>query len=375
MKRLFSIIMCIALLSAPGMAMSEDGPESVSAASAILIEPHSGRILYEKNSRESRPIASTTKIMTALVAVQLCEPEEVVCVQPDCVKIEGTSLYLEENEQLTMADMLYGLLLRSGNDAAAAIGKYCAGDVDHFVSLMNRKAWELGMTDTNFANPHGLDQEGHYSSARDMALAGAEFMRAPLLRDICMCDEYISRELSTGKVRLFRNNNKLLIRDPRAIGIKIGWTDNAGRCLVAAARVGEMELIAVVLDAPDLYCDVSKLFDYGFGQLKMQELIPQGKVMTLIPVARGNSRRVPLTVAESVNFPVFPDESVSFSVHMELPERVEAPIQIGQPLGTARVLIDGSWEIEVDLVATSEVQRKTGLWAKMFGWIRGWRDK
>jgi len=345
-------------------------PENISAASAILIEPVSGRVLYEFNSRQRRPMASTTKIMTALVAAQMCDPTEILTVQSDCVKIEGSSLYLEEDEQMTMVDLLYGLLLRSGNDAAAAIGKYIAGDVSHFVSLMNRKAWDLGMVDTNFVNPHGLDHDEHKSTAYDMALLGAAFMGTPLLRDICITDEYISRELTTGKVRLFINNNKLLARDPRAVGIKIGWTDEAGRCLVAAARVGDMELVAVVLDAPDLYTDVSKLFDYGFGNLSMQELIPKGRVLTVVPVSQGDVRRVALTTANSISYPIFPGESVSFFVHMKVPQRIQAPIKPGESIGMAWVTVD-DYLMEVDLVATSTVEFKLGVWKRLVNWVRG----
>lgn len=370
MRRLiYALLMSLLVIPMPVFAQSEE-ELVISAASAILIEADSGRVLYEKDSRVQRPMASTTKIMTALVAARLSNPEEVLCIQPDCVKIEGSSLYLEENEELTMVDMLYGLLLRSGNDAAAAIGKHCAGDVRHFVSLMNSMAWQMGMANTNFVNPHGLDHEEHYSTALDMAILGAAFLDVPMLRDICMCEEYISRELRSGKVRLFRNNNKLLIRDPRSIGIKIGWTDNAGRCLVAAGRVGDMELIAVVLDAPDLYSDVSKLFDLGFGQFKLQELVPQGKVMAILPVVHGSERRVALATAESVSIPVIPNESVTFTVETKVPQRVTAPIQAGQVMGTARVTVDGTWEIDVDLVAETGVRFRPGIWSRLTNWVR-----
>lgn len=350
------------------------GLEPISAASAILIEPVSGRIIYEHNSRQRRPMASTTKIMTAIIAMELANPEDIVCIQPDCVKIEGTSLYLDEGEQLILQDILYGLMLRSGNDAAAAIGRHVAGDVEQFVSLMNRKAWEMGMEDTNFANPHGLDHDEHYSSAYDMSVLGARFLEFPLLREISVTEEYISRELSNGRVRLFRNNNKLLIRDPRSTGIKIGWTDNAGRCLVAAAQVGDVELVAVVLDAPDLYTDVSKLFDFGFGQIKMQELVSQGTVLTVAPVANGDVSRVALTTGKPVRFPTFPDESVAYTVHMKVPSRVQAPLQKGESVGKAWVSVDGDYEIEIDLVAAAPVQYKPRLWARIRNWFRGLRN-
>lgn len=374
MRKIIAVVIVVLMFPLTAYAQSgqiSEGPEPISAASAILIEPFSGRILYEKNAHQSRPIASTTKIMTALVAMEISNPEDVLCVQSDCVKIEGSSLYLEEAEQLTLKDMLYGLILRSGNDAAVAIGKHVAGDVRHFTSLMNRKAWELGMTDTNFVNPHGLDHHEHYSTAYDMARLGAAFLRVPLLREICITEEYVSRELTTGRLRLFLNNNKLLARDPRALGIKIGWTDSAGRCLVAAAKVGEMELIAVVLDAPDLYTDVSKLFDYGFANLSFQEVLPQGKVMGIVPVDQGNVPRLALTTSAPVFYPVFPGESVTVSVEMDAPETIQAPIQAGQALGRAKVLIDNC-QIEVDIVAASDVKVNRGVWNRFLQWVKGW---
>lgn len=378
MKRL--AIALALMLAVPGAAAAAPGKapvlEPISAASAVLIEAGSGRVLYEHNAREKRPMASTTKMMTALIATELSRPEDVVTISPDCVKIEGASLYLEENAQLTMADLLYGTLLRSGNDGAAAIAKHVAGDIGHFVSLMNQRAWSLGMADTRFGNPHGLDVSGHYSTAYDMARLGAAFLKVPLLKQICTTEEYISRELTGGRLRIFKNNNKLLIRDPRACGIKIGWTEQAGRCLVAAARVGEMELVAVVLGAPDLYTDASKLLDYGFAGLKMQELVPKGKVMAILPVSQGSAGRVAAVTAQPVCYPVFAGETLYFTAEIQVPLELKAPIQSGQAIGSALVTVDPGWIQEVKLVAVSEVKEKKGLVIRFLELVRAlWHDK
>lgn len=376
MKRV--LVTALVLLMLPVMATAEVEAisggelEPISAASAILIEAGSGRVLYAHNADEKRPMASTTKIMTALVAVELCRPEEILKVQADCVKIEGTSLYLEENEELTLLDLLYGLILRSGNDAAAAIAKYVAGDIEHFVSLMNQRAWDLGMTGTKFDNPHGLDAEGHYSTARDMAALGAAFLKKPLLRQICVAEEYISRELTGGRVRLFKNNNKLLLRDPRACGIKIGWTEKAGRCLVAAGRVGDLELVAVVLGAPDLYTDASKLLDFGFRRTRVQELVPKGKVMVILPVVHGQAGRVAVATAAPILYPVFPNESLSFTAKVQVPAELQAPVQRGQAVGTVVIRVDADWTAEVELVAVATVQAKEGFVARLLKLVRGW---
>lgn len=350
-------------------------PEALSADSAILIEAKSGRVLFEKNADAERPMASTTKIMTALVAAELSKPEAILKVQADCVKIEGASLYLEENEELSMLDMLYGLILRSGNDAALAIAKYVAGDIEHFVSLMNQRAWTLGMHSTSFGNPHGLDNCRHYSTARDLARLGAAFLELPLLRQICMAEEYISRELTSGRIRLFKNGNKLLVRDPRACGIKIGWTEKAGRCLVAAGKIAEIELVAVVLAAPDLYTDASKLLDFGFANLKLEELVPKGKVLATLPVVHGSASRVALATAEPVLFPVFAEEALSFTCQVKAPAQIEAPVQTGQKVGLALVEIDHRWFTQVELVTVSAVEQKEGTLAHLLRLVGGWFGK
>lgn len=347
-------------------------PEPLSAASAILVEVGSGRVLYEHEADVRRSIASTTKIMTALVAAELCNPEEILKVQADCVKIEGSSLYLEENEEMTLLDLLYGLILRSGNDAAATIAKFVAGDIDHFVSLMNQKALALGMKNTCFANPHGLDNCNHYSTARDMALLGVTFLKQSLLSQICTAEDYISRELTSGRVRLFVNNNKLLRRDPRACGIKIGWTENAGRCLVAAAKAGGVELVAVVLAAPDLYGDVGRLFDYGFSCMQVEELLPQGRVMAILPVNNGQTSRVALATASPVCYPVLAGETLAVTAQVHVPTEITAPLKAGQQMGTALVTVDGGWAVEVQLVTLSAVEEKKNLSSRLSEWIRGW---
>lgn len=346
--------------------------ESLSAAAAILIEPVSGRVLYANNQFQTRAMASTTKLMTALVALELGDLDEVVTVTADCTKIPGSSLYLEPGEQLTLADLMYGLILRSGNDAGMAIAKHVAGDVEHFVSLMNRRAWELGMFYTRFANPHGLDQEGHYTTAFDMALLGAEVLRHSQLRDIAYTREITCRELTTGRLRIFRNSNKLLERDERAIGLKIGWTDNAGRCLVAAARQGELELVAVVLAAPDLYGDVSKLFDYGFAVATAEVIISPGKVLQVQQVANGREERIALTVAEPVIFPVLAgEEGIAFTVQIDVPDVIPAPLAQGERVGRALVVVDQQWVIEVDVVSLGTVEQRPGLWSRVANWVRG----
>ena len=218
----------------------------------------SGRILYEKDAHTRRLIASTTKLMTALVAVEATEDlEQVVTVKRE-YQAEGSSMYLGVGEQLTIRELLYGLLLSSGNDAALAIAGGCAGDVETFVGWMNDRAGELGMADTHFANPNGLDHEAHYSTAYDMALLAREVLSHEVLVEL------VSTKSATVAGRSLVNHNKLLWRYEGCTGMKTGYTDAAGRTLVSSARRNGQDLICVTLKDRDDWNDHARLLDYGF---------------------------------------------------------------------------------------------------------------
>ncbi|MTI94827.1 MAG: D-alanyl-D-alanine carboxypeptidase [Firmicutes bacterium] len=369
------LLISLLLILIAGVAVAEqsdDGVDTIVSESFILLEASSGRVLYEKNSREQSLIASTTKLMTAIVALELSELDEIVTIEPESTGIEGCSIYLEPGEQLTMQDLLYGLILRSGNDAAMAIARHVGGDERQFAALMNRKAWELGMKDTSFANPHGLDAEEHYSCAHDLAILAREVLRHPVLREICATETYVSRELTTGRPRVMYNSNKLLERDPRALGLKTGWTEAAGACLVAAAAEDGMELIAVVMDTQALYSDVMKLFNYGFDKVDMKTVIDAGKTVTVLPVRGGVERRVPVQLARQVSFPVYANEMINYEVIPDLPARLEAPLTVGEVVGTAHILIDNQWELSADLQVAADVDARSGLFARIANWLRGW---
>ena len=251
MKRLFSAALIGALLWwTPPAVRAEGAPPAVSAASAVLMDGETGRVLCEKDGRTPRLIASTTKLMTALVALEWgCDLEEPVVILPEWTGIEGSSVYLRPGEEITLEALLYGLLLRSGNDAALAIAGHCGGTVEHFVARMNQKARELGMTDSSFANPNGLDAEGHCASAYDMALLARACLENQELAKIAA-----TRSITLG-TRTFTNHNKLLWRYEGCVGLKTGYTEHAGRTLVSAARRDGVTLICVTLNAPSDWAD------------------------------------------------------------------------------------------------------------------------
>lgn len=275
MKR-FVCGMLVVLLLCP--AVGAASVPAVSAKSVVLMDADSGRVLYSKNKDEPRLIASITKIMTALVALESGHAlDEVVTIRPEWTGIEGSSLYLKPGEALRLETLLYGLLLRSGNDAAHAVAEYCAGDMDAFVQAMNEKAAALGMTNTSFANPSGLNADDHFSSAYDMALLARACLQNQTMRDM------VSTRSITLENRIFTNHNKLLWQYEGCIGLKTGYTEKAGRTLVSAAERDGMTLICVTLSDPNDWQDHAALFDYGFANFKRHTLVRSGELVCVLP--------------------------------------------------------------------------------------------
>ena len=244
--------LCLLLCMLPAVAEAVE----VSATAAVLLDADTGQVLYEKNGDEQMLIASTTKIMTALVVLEQAGLDDTVTVTRDHMA-EGSSMYLKPGETVRVEELLYGLLLCSGNDAALALTE-CAGGLEPFVALMNEKAAALGMTHTSFANPNGLDAEGHYSTARDMAVLAAAAMEEPTFRRICS-----SRAVTIGQ-RTMENHNRLLRQVEGCIGLKTGYTKAAGRTLVSCAERCGCRLIAVTLRDSDDWADHAALYEYGF---------------------------------------------------------------------------------------------------------------
>ena len=241
----------------------------VSATAAVLLDADTGQMLYEKNSDKQMLIASTTKIMTALVALEQAELDDTITVTWEHMT-EGSSMYLKPGETVRVEELLYGLLLCSGNDAALALTE-CAGGLEPFVALMNEKAAALGMVHTSFANPNGLDAEGHYSTARDMAVLAAAAMEEPTFRRICS-----SRAVTIGQ-RTMENHNRLLRQVDGCVGLKTGYTKAAGRTLVSCAERDGCRLIAVTLRDGDDWADHAALYEYGF-----RLTAPRGAVQTVL---------------------------------------------------------------------------------------------
>ncbi|WP_285874789.1 D-alanyl-D-alanine carboxypeptidase family protein [Halalkalibacter oceani] len=265
----------IIITASPSNGSAETRNFSVSAEAAILMESESGRVLYAKNEHNPMRIASITKIMTALLAIESGKMDEMVKVSTRAEGTEGSSIYLQAGEEIKLEDLVYGLMLRSGNDAAVAIAEHVAGSLEGFVFLMNEKASQLGMTNTSFQNPHGLDDhEDHYSTAYDMAILTQYAMENELYRTISGTKSYRSEGETT---RVWRNKNRLLTElYSLSTGGKTGFTKRARRTLVSTAEKDEMDLIAVTLDAPSDWHDHMNMFNWAFTTYTIQTLVEEG---------------------------------------------------------------------------------------------------
>ena len=303
-----------------------------SATSAILMDVDSGRVLYQHNADAQMLIASTTKILTALVALRDGDLEDVVTVSAQAAGTEGSSMYLRAGEELTLETLLYGLLLCSGNDAAVAIAEHVGGSVAGFVERMNAYAAELGMENSSFANPNGLDDEEHYSTARDMAVLACAAVR----------NETLVRIASTKSVtiggRTMTNHNKLLSMEEGCIGLKTGYTRAAGRTLVTCAERNGQRLVAVTLQDGNDWADHQSLYDYGFSTYPARKGAVLGQETARASVA-GSGGSVPLVAAKSFSWPVAEEES--FSMRLEL-QPLEAPVLAGTEAGEAVFFVDGT---------------------------------
>lgn len=335
---------------------------AVSARKAIVLDGTTGRVLYEKDANSRSLIASTTKMMTALVVCEQCNVLDRMRIPEEAVGIEGSSMYLQTGEVLSIQELLYGMMLHSGNDAATALAIYCGGTVEGFAELMNDKARELGMNDSHFANPHGLDAPNHYSTAKDLAILASYAMHNPIFAMT------VSTKSVTVGSRYLRNHNKLLWRLEGANGIKTGYTKAAGRILVSGAKRQGRQLLCVTIDAPDDWNDHVHLLEQGFTRYTMTELIHAGQVLGSVQVLGGAEKQVAVEAAESFLYPMADGEKVT----LELSEAgfVYAPVAEGEDAGTAHILIDGNPVGKIGIVYQMTVEQpqetQKSFWRRLF---------
>ena len=331
---------CLVLLLIQTLNASA-GAVGTSARSAILVDADSGRVLYEQNADERMLIASITKIMTAVVALENGKTTDTYTVTAEDMA-EGSSMYLAVGETLTLEELLYGLMLSSGNDAALSVAHCVSGTVEDFVAEMNAKAEELGMHNTSFANPNGLDHENHYSTAWDMAVLTAYALQNAAFARI------VSTKSITIGTRTLTNHNKLLSQYEGCIGVKTGYTKAAGRTLVSAARRDGQTLVAVTLSDGNDWQDHASLLDYGFAAYPDTEVLSAGEAVCAIPVKGATTAAVNLAAGASLWYPLASGEAVSFTV--DAPSAVTAPLPAGTVVGSVTASLDGAVIGEVPLV-------------------------
>ena len=357
LRRAGALLVALACLTG-GRARAVD----LSASAAILVDADSGRVLYERNADARMLIASTTKILTALVAIRDGNLGDTVKVSREAACTEGSSMYLEEGEELTLETLLYGLLLCSGNDAAVAIAEHVGGSVGGFVERMNETALELGMENSSFANPNGLDDENHYSTARDMALlARAALENETLLRVAS------TRTVSVGG-RTMTNHNKLLSMMEGCVGLKTGYTRAAGRTLVSCAERNGQRLIAVTLQDGNDWADHQSLYDYGFSAYPACRAARLGHELARGTVRGGVKKEVPLVAADSFVWPLAKGERLDMEVRLD--RELTAPLQAGTRVGEAVFTLNGREAGRVGLLCGETVTPAAG---EAMAVLRGFR--
>lgn len=367
LKSVLSAAVCLGVLFSCAAVSFAETPDC-SAKSAVLIEAETGTVLYSKDMHTRRAMASTTKIMTAILTIEAGDLDREFVVDPLAIMVEGTSMGLCEGDRVSRRDLLYGIILPSGNDAANAAAVSVAGSIPNFVQMMNDKAAELGLSDTHFVTPSGLDAQGHYTSAYDLAMLTAYAMKNELFREIAACK---SMELEYGNPpykRTLYNSNKMLTRYDGAIGVKPGFTDNARRCLVSAAERDGTTLIAVTLNDGDDYNDHTAMLDYGFTKVKSYPL--DTSYSKEVAVA-GTGKSV-MAYAEAASLSLTDEQRQLLCRTVVLPRFLYGNIEKGQKIGELLYSINGKVVKTVPLVAgesVSETDSEQSFWQKVLKFI------
>ena len=351
-------LLCLALAVVIGWLLpSAASAEEVgtSAAACVIIDAESGRILLSHNAESPLPMASTTKIMTALLAIEAGNLDAPVTCSRSAFGVPGTSIYLAEGETLTLREMLYGLMLASGNDAATAIAEHIGGTVEEFCRMMTARAAELGCQSTVFLTPHGLPCEGHYTTAHDLALIAREAMRHPVFREIVGTSRATIPWEGRNYDRVLNNKNKLLTTYEGATGIKTGYTKKAGRCLVFGAERNGMEIIGAVLNCPDWFNEAARLMDLAFERYEAVTMLTAGDLTATLPVSYSDGRTVDAVL--SADLTGIAAKGTLPQVEIDLPDTLQAPVYAGQIIGAARLTAGGITIAEVPIIAATDIAR------------------
>lgn len=342
-----------------------------SAVGGCVIEAESGRVLFEKNKDKKVPMASTTKIMTAITAIENCENlDEKFEISPKAVGVEGTSLYLRKGDVYSTRDLLYALMLISGNDASVAIAEHVAGSTSEFVTLMNELAKKIGANSTHFANTHGLDADGHYTTAYDLALITAYALNNDTFREI-VSTKNTKITNSNGENRYLKNKNKLLFTLDGCIGVKTGFTNDAGRCLVSAIERNGMRLVCVVLNCGPMFEESATLLNECANRFKKVDITSLYNYNNEVEVLDGREKFAKLYTKEKFFYPLTDKEVESLEIVYTLPKFIEAPLSKDSEVGKIEVFLNKGLLFSEKIYTIEEVKSKT-LWQRLKEFAGKW---
>lgn len=342
---------------------SENAP-SVSAKSAALYEPETKSFIYTKNANERLGMASTTKIMSALIALENLELDTMIEVDDRAIGIDGSSIYLEHGEIMSAEDLIYALMLNSANDAAEALAYEICGSIEGFCDMMNERAEMLGLENTHFSNPHGLDAKNHYTTARELAIIASEALKNPKFKEISSTRSW--KIDSNLKTRVLVNHNKLLKMYDGCVGVKTGYTQMTGRSLVGAAERDDLCLISVTLDAPDDWSDHKIMLDYGFNTVHALNLIGEGEFNYSLPVINGTTDSVTVKNRNSLKH-IYTCDAPRIVKEVCMPRFAVAPINRGDVVGSIVFKCEDKIIATTDIIATESVEKaKERIFDRLF---------
>lgn len=370
--RILIIVLCFALFCPLFNIHQEVCASTSSAKSMVVIEADSKRILYEKNCNERLAMASTTKIATAFTVLNHCKDiDKRVKISDLAVGIEGTSMYLKKGEELTIRELLYGMMLPSGNDASMALAIAVGGSKEKFVMMMNNDAKAIGACETNFMNPHGLDEKGHYTTAYDLALITAKAMSNDIFREIVSTKSTKVTGSSPETFRYLRNKNKLLHTNEFCDGVKTGFTDNAGRCFVSSAEKDGMRVVSVVLNCGPMFEECNALMTKAFEEYKMVSLLEPYKYHKKIQVQDGKLNDVKVFTRGGFKYPLKTEEMSKLTFSFDLPNVLVAPVEKEQEVGELKIYFDKHLLFSEKIYTMEEV-KELGLLQNLRDIISQW---
>lgn len=349
-----TIILAVFLLNFNFLYAADNMPY---AKSSIVMDVNTGRILYSNNPNQKLPMASTTKIMTVFLAIENADLNDIVKVSKKASFQTGSSVYLKEGDKMRLEDLLYCVMLRSGNDAAVATAEHISGSVEDFAKLMNEKAKQMGAKNSNFTNPHGLPDDNHYTTAYDLALITRQALKNDTFAKIVRSKNHtITKVISED--RFLQNKNKMLWQYPGSDGVKTGYTGKAGKCLVSSASKDGWQILTVVLNTGDIWDSSTKLLDYGFNNYDKIKIVDKNSIAYELDVLKGKEKTVKAVPTEELYAPLFKNKEGYEVVEYlyEPPEVVKAPIKKNEKAGVLKIYADNFLLGSVDLMYNKDIE-------------------